>query len=114
MRYDLDDATARRRCAAALATHPSTGRFVALAVAPGDPMADLARTGGRTGFAGAVGADAPPDYRRYEAASLFFLVVDRSTGLPAGAARVIDGGGRTLDDAPGRTGRDLSDIARVH
>lgn len=117
MPYDLDDATLRRRCAAALATHPSTGRFVALAVAPGDPMADLARTVERTVFEESFGTDAATmtrEYGPYEHASIFFLVIDRSTGLPAGAARVIDGGGKTLDDAPDRIGRDLSDIARVH
>jgi len=41
-------------------------------------------------------------------------VIERRTGAPAGAARVIDGGGKTLDDAPDVIGVDLSTIAEKH
>ena len=117
MSYDLDRETLGRRCAAALAAHPSTGRFVALAVAPADPLADVARTVERQVFEESFGNDATTmaaEYGGYEDDSIFFLVLDRRTGLPAGAGRVIEGGGKTLDDAPDRIGRDLSVIAAAH
>lgn len=97
-----------RRCAAALAAHPATGRFAALAVATSDPMADVARMVERQIL------PAAPDYDDHESRSLFLLVLDRETGLPAGAGRVVEGGGRTLDDAPGHIGRDLSAIVNAH
>jgi hypothetical protein len=59
-------------------------------------------------------ADMAAEYRRYETDSLFFIVLDRRTGLPAGAARVIDGGGKTLDDAPDRIDTPLSTIVAEH
>ncbi len=116
-RYDLDERTLGRLTAAALAAHPSIGRFAALAVGPGDPLADVARTVERQVFEQAFGNDAATmaaEYRDYEENSLFFLVLDRRTGSPAGAGRVIDGGGKTLDDAPGCIGRDLSAIVAAH
>ncbi|GAA2640583.1 hypothetical protein [Paractinoplanes durhamensis] len=118
MSYDLDEPTVRQRTAAALAAHPSTGsRFVALAVSSASPMADVARTLERQVFEESFGNDAgqmAAEYRRYEDDSLFFIVLDRRTGMPAGAARVIDGGGKTLDDAPERIGTSLSAIVTVH
>ena len=116
-RYDLDEGTVRRFTAAALAAHPSAGRFAALAIGPADPMADVARTVERQVFEEAFGNDTTTmaaEYAGYEPGSLFFLVMDRRTGLPAGAGRVIDGGGKTLDDAPACIGRDLSAIAAAH
>lgn len=118
MSYDLDETTVRRRVAAALATHvTATGRFVALAVGPASALADVARTVERQVFEETFGMDADTmveEYRAYEQASLFFVVLDRKTGLAAGAARVIDGGGKTLDDAPDRIDTPLSAIVAVH
>ncbi|MFI5895508.1 hypothetical protein ACIA5D_35975 [Actinoplanes sp. NPDC051513] len=118
MPYDLDEPTVRKTVAAAFASHADrTGRFLALAVASSSPLADVARTVERQVFEESFGNDAATmagEYRRYEHDSLFFLVLDRRTGLPAGAARVIDGGGKTLDDAPGRIDADLSTIVSLH
>jgi hypothetical protein len=88
----------------ALAAHPSTGRYLALAVGPHDLMADVARTIEQREI----------DFGGYEDESIFLLVLDRETGMPAGAGRVIDGGGRTLDDAPDLTGFPLSSLVRAH
>ena len=115
--YDLDEARLARHCTAALAAHRSAGRFVALAIGPADPLADVARTVERQIFEESFGNDAATmthEYGRYETDSLFFLVLDRHTGRPAGAGRVIDGGGKTLDDAPDAIGRDLSAIVEAH
>src|SRR4051794_33269576 len=91
--YDLDETTMRRLIAGALATYRERpGRFLALAVAAASPLADVARRVERMVFKQPFERDAqtmPPEYRRYEDDSLFFLVLDRRTGLPAGAARVI-------------------------
>jgi hypothetical protein len=118
MAYDLDEIAVRRLTAVALTTHADRpGRFLALAVASTSPLADVARTVERQVFEESFGNDSgtmAAEYRRYEDDSLFFLVLDRSTGLPAGAARVIDGGGKTLDDAPARIGTDLSAIVALH
>lgn len=102
--YDLADSVVRGLCAMALAAHPSTGRFLALAVGPRDLMADVAR--------GVERREA--EFGRYEDESVFLLVLDRQTGMPAGAGRVIDGGGRALDDAPEYTGFPLSSMVRTH
>ena len=117
MCYRLDEGTVRRLVANALADHPSTARFVALAVGPASPLSDVARTVERQVFEESFGMDADAmvaEYRRYEDDSLFFLVLDRRAGLPAGAARVIDGGGKTLDDAPEQIGVPLSAIVAEH
>lgn len=117
MTYALPAADLALRCAAALGAHPSAGRFVALAVGPSDPLAGVARTVERQVFEQSFGNDAAEmaaEYGPYEEASLFFLVLDRRTGLPAGAGRVIDGGGKTLDEAPDLIGKDLSEIVAGH
>ena len=118
MTYDLDDTAVRRLTAAALSTYRDRpGRFLALAVATTSPLAGVARTVERLVFEETFRMDAATmvaEYRRYEDDSLFFLVLDRRTGRPAGAARVIDGGGKTLDDAPGRIGVELSTIVARH
>jgi hypothetical protein len=109
--YDLDEETVRRRAAKGFADHATrTGRFLALAVGPGTPLADVARTVERQ----VLGEPMAAEFRRHEDDSLFFLVLDRRTGLPAGAARMIDGGGRTLDAAPDRIGLPLSAVVAVH
>jgi hypothetical protein len=102
--YDLADSVVRGLSAMALAAHPSTGRYLALAVGPRDLMADVARTIEQREI----------DFGGYEDESIFLLVLDRETGMPAGAGRVIDGGGRTLDDAPELTGFHLSSMVRSH
>jgi hypothetical protein len=110
---DSQPATISRLVAAAIAAHPSEGRFVALAIRSDDPLADVARVV----FAESSGSDTATlirEYVEYRSASLFFLVMDRKTGRPAGAGRVVEGGGRTLDDAPDRIGRDLSAIVAAH
>jgi hypothetical protein len=117
MSYRLDAAVVRQRTAAALATHTSPARFVALAIGSASPMADVARDLERQVFEESFGNDAGEmarEYRRYEDDSLFFLVLDRRSGMPAGAARVIDGGGKTLDDAPGLIDTGLSTIVTLH
>lgn len=98
----LDAKAVARHCAAALAMHPTPGRFAALVVGPTDPTADVVRT------------LAPSTAVEHDVNSIFTLVLDRQTGLPAGVGRVVRGGGRTLDDAPERIGRDLSDIVEAH
>jgi N-acyl-L-homoserine lactone synthetase len=118
MSYDLDEGTVRRLVATALAAYPTaTGRFLALAVGPATPLADVARTVERQVFDETFELDAATmttEYRRYESDSLFFIVLDRKTGLPAGAARMIDGGGKTLDDAPDLIDVPLSTIVALH
>jgi hypothetical protein len=118
MAYDLDETTVRRLVADALATHTAPkGRFVALAVGPASPLADVARTVERQVFEVEFALDAATmtaEYGRYESDSIFFVVLDRRTGLPAGAARMIDGGGKTLDDAPDIIGTPLSTVVAAH
>lgn len=117
MTYALPTAEIRARVAEALATHPSAGRFVALAVGTADPLAGVARTVERQVFEESFAMDAAvmaTEYGPYESGSLFFVVLDRETGLPAGAARVVEGGGKTLDDAPDHIGADLSAIVEAH
>lgn len=106
--YELDDRALARHCAAALAAHPTTGRFVALALGPTDPTADVVRT------VESQLQPSGPGYHEHDQHSIFLLVLDRRTGLPAGAGRVVDGGGRALDDAPEQIGRDLSAIVDAH
>ncbi|MFC3990782.1 hypothetical protein, partial [Actinoplanes siamensis] len=117
MSYALDDATLRQLCAQALSGHTSPNRFVALALATTDPMADVARTVERMVFEESFGLDATAmlaEYGPYEQHSYLFLILDRETGMPAGAARAIEGGGKTLDDAPELIGRSLSEIVDMH
>jgi hypothetical protein len=115
--YDLSESEMRMRAEAALFGYPTGGPFIALAVRHDDLLADVARTVERKVFEESFGLDAAvmtAEYAAYEQDSLFFLVLDRHTLLPAGAARVIDGGGKTLDDAPGAIGVDLSTIVATH
>ncbi|OJF11971.1 hypothetical protein [Couchioplanes caeruleus] len=117
MSYALDDDTLGDLCAEALSEHASENRFVALALATHDPLADIARTVERIVFEESFGLDEAAmvaEYTPYEEQSYFFLVLDRETGLPAGAARAIEGGGKTLDDAPGLIGVSLSEIVDAH
>ena len=115
--YELRESEIRALGAGALDTYPSNGPFVALAVRTDDPLADVARTVEREVFQESFGNDAATmtaEYGPYEKDSLFFLVLDRRTAMPVGAGRVIEGGGKTLDDAPDRIGADLSTIVAAH
>lgn len=115
--YSLSESECRARGLAALYAYPSDGPFVALAVRPDDLLADVARTVERRVFEESFSLDADvmtAEYAAYERDSIFFLVIERHTGAPAGAARVIDGGGKTLDDAPDAIGVDLSTIVEKH
>jgi len=115
--YALDDRPVRALAAHALAGHPSGARFVALALRPDDPRADLARTLERQVFEEAFGNDTATmtaEYGPYEESSLFFLVLDRRAGRPVGAGRAIEGGGKTFDDAPGHIGTGLGEIIAAH
>jgi hypothetical protein len=115
--YELRESEIRALGAGALDAYPSGGSFVALAVRTDDPLADVARTVERQVFEESFGNDATTmtaEYAAYEKDSLFFLVLDRRTAMPVGAGRVIEGGGKTLDDAPDRIGVDLSTIVAAH
>jgi hypothetical protein len=57
------------------------------------------------------------EYGPYESRSLFFVVLDRKRGVPAGAARVIEDHGtrvKTLDDVPAHLGVPLRRIVAAH
>jgi len=115
--YQLPESEIRALGAAALDKYRSNGPFVALAVRTDDPLADVARTVERQVFEESFGNDAAAmtaEYGPYEKESLFFLVLDRRTAMPVGAGRAIEGGGKTLDDAPERIGEDLSAIVAAH
>jgi hypothetical protein len=120
--YDLDATEVRRRAAAALAAHPGPrgGRFLTLVVGPAHPMADVGRAVERQVFEEAFGNDAAvmtAEYGPYEERSLFFVVLDRRRGVPAGVGRVIHDEGprvKTLDDAPAHIGRPAPEIMAIH
>jgi hypothetical protein len=121
VRYDLDAAMVRRLTGDALAAHPGPGRFVSVVVGPDEPLADVGRTVEREVFEAAFGNDAEVmgrEYAAYESRSLFFVVLDRRHGMPAGVSRIIedDRGVRvkTIDDAPAHIGRDVDAIVAAH
>ena len=119
-RYDLDAAQMWHLTAEFLATHPGTGDFVSVVVGPDEPLAAVGRAIERTVFEQAFGNDAAvmaAEYGRYEARSLFFVVLDRRRGVPAGVARVIAGGPRdmkTIVDAPAIIGHSADEIIAAH
>jgi hypothetical protein len=118
--YALDAGEVRRRTADALAAHPGTGRFVALVVGPDEPLADVGRALERRIFEEAFGNDTAvmaAEYGPYERKSLFFVVLDRKRGVPAGVGRVIEDDGpyvKTIVDAPAHIGRPVAEITAVH
>ncbi len=118
--YALDAAEVLRRTARALAAHPGHGPFVTLVAGPDTPLADVGRALERRIFEEAFGNDAAvmaAEYGPYEDRSLFFVVLDRRRGVPAGVGRVIADDGprvKTLDDAPAHIGRTTAEIAAVH
>lgn len=121
VRYDLDDAGMRRITAEFLAAHPArTGRFVTAVVGPDNDLARVGRALERRVFEESFGNGADvmaAEYGRYEANSLFFVVIDRRRGVPAGVARMIESNGagvKTIDDAPDHIGVDLDTILAAH
>ncbi|MFI7602956.1 hypothetical protein [Actinoplanes sp. NPDC049681] len=120
-RYELSPAQARRVTAEFLAAHPTPrGRFVCAVAGPDTPLADVGRALERQVFQHTFGNDAAvmaAEYGPYEANSLFFLVIDRRRGVPAGVARMIESTGRgvkTIDDAPEHIGVDVETILAAH
>ncbi|MEV6600925.1 hypothetical protein AB0M36_29370 [Actinoplanes sp. NPDC051346] len=119
-RYELSPETARRVVTEFLAAHPGRGRFVSAVVGPDAPLADVGRALERQVFEHAFGNDATvmaDEYGAYEANSIFFVVLDRRRGVPAGVARMIESTGRgvkTIDDAPRLIGVGTDDILAAH
>lgn len=119
--YDLDPLEIERVSVEFLAKHPDpTGQFVAVVVGPRHPLAAVARAIERQTFEESFGNDASTmaaEYGPYEEKSLFFLVLDRRRGLPAGAGRVIEGRGaevKTVRDATAHIGVDTTGILATH
>jgi hypothetical protein len=119
-RYDLDPAAMLRITAEFLAAHPTDGRFVTAVVGPDSDLAAVGRALERQVFSEAFGNDAAvmtAEYGPYEASSLFFVVIDRKRGVPAGVARMIESRGagtKTVDDAPQHIGVDVGTILTAH
>jgi hypothetical protein len=119
-RYDLGPAAVRRITAAFLAAHPGGGRFVTAVAGPESDLAAVGRSLERQVFEETFGNDSAvmtAEYGPYEAASLFFVVIDRRRGVPAGVARMIESrgaGAKTVDDAPRHIGVDVPTILAVH
>lgn len=119
-RYHLDPLVMSRIVSRALAEHPGTGRYAGFVVGADDPLADVARAVEREVFEAAFGNDAAvmtTEYGPYENRSLFFVVLDRRRGVPAGAARVIEDHGvrvKTLEDAPAYLGMPPDRIVAAH
>jgi hypothetical protein len=119
--YDLDPLEIERVSVEFLAKHPDpTGQFVAVVVGPRHPLAAVARAVERQTFEETFGNDSATmtaEYGPYEEQSLFFVVLDRRRGLPAGAARVIEGRGaevKTVHDATTHLGIDTTGILAAH
>ncbi len=118
--YALDAGEVLRRTADALAAHPGAGRFVTLVVGPDEPLADVGRALERRIFEETFGNDAAvmaAEYGPYERQSLFFVVLDRKRGVPAGVGRIIEDDGprvKTIVDAPAHIGRSVQEIAAIH
>jgi hypothetical protein len=119
--YDLDTREIERVSVEFLAKHPDpAGRFVSVVVGPGHPLAGVGRAVERQTFDEAFGNDAgtmAAEYGPYEKQSLFYLVLDRWRGMPAGVGRIIEGTGggvKTIDDAPTHIGGDPAGIMAEH
>jgi N-acyl-L-homoserine lactone synthetase len=119
-RYDLDPAAVQRITTEFLAAYPTGGRFVTAVVGPDSDLAAVGRTLERQVFEETFGNDATvmaAEYGPYEASSLFFVVIDRKRGVPAGVARMIESRGagvKTVDDAPQHIGADVATILAAH
>jgi hypothetical protein len=119
-RYDLGRAARRRITTEFLAAHPTHGRFVTAVVGPDSELASVGRDLERQVFQASFGNSAAmmaAEYGPYEASSLFFVVIDRKRGVPAGVARMIESNGRgakTIDDAPRHIGVGVATILAEH
>jgi hypothetical protein len=119
-RYDLGRGARRRITAEFLAAHPTHGRFVTAVVGPDSDLASVGRDLERQIFSESFGNNAAvmaAEYGPYEASSLFFVVIDRKRGVPAGVARMIQSRGagtKTVDDAPKHIGADVETILAAH
>ena len=84
---------------------PEKYRYVGVEIAGGSPFSNIARHIERVVFDASFGNDAAQmtaEYGPYEAGSVFFVSIDRSTGTPSGALRIIGNtprGFKTLNDA---------------
>jgi hypothetical protein len=119
--YELSPLEVERITVGFLANHPDpTGRFICAVVGPDHPLARVARTVERQIFEEAFGNDAATmaaEYGPYEDRSLFFVVLDRRRGAPAGMSRIIEATGaglKTIDDAPAYIGGDVASIMAAH
>ena len=119
--YDLDPLEIERVSVEFLAKHPDpTGQFVAVVVGPAHSLAAVGRAVERQIFDESFGNDSgtmAAEYGPYENESLFFVVLDRRRGLPAGVARIIEGRGtevKTIRDAPAHIGVDPTGILAAH
>jgi len=119
--YDLDALEIERITVEFLAKHPDPiGQFVSVVAGPEHPLAAVARAVERQIFEEAFGNDADTmaaEYGPYENRSLFFVVLDRRRGMPAGAGRIIEGHGaevKTIHDAPAYIGVDTEAILAAH
>jgi len=119
--YDLDVLEIERITVEFLAKNPSpVGQYVCAVVGPEHPLAGVGRAVERQIFEEAFGNDAgtmATEYGPYESKSLFFVVLDRRRGMPAGAGRIIEGHGgevKTIHDAPAHIGVDTTGILAAH
>jgi hypothetical protein len=119
-RYALGRGARRRITAEFLAAHPTDGRFVTAVVGPDSELASVGRDLERQIFEETFGNSAAvmaAEYGPYEASSLFFVVIDRKRGVPAGVARMIESRGpgtKTVDDAPQHIGTGVETILAAH
>ncbi|WP_067500914.1 hypothetical protein [Actinoplanes sp. TFC3] len=95
-------------------------RFVCVVTGPASELADAGRELERRIFDSTFGNDEQvmqAEYSPYELNSLFFVVLDRRRGVPAGVARMIEStgaGNKTIDDAPAHIGVPLQEILARH
>jgi len=107
--YDLTSSAMNRLTRQLMREYPATGtgRFSAYSIPDSSPYSDLARSIERRVFEpffGSSPAVMNEEYRRYEAHSMFLLVVDRELSQPAGTLRVImnsENGLKSLNDIQG-------------
>ncbi|TFD77708.1 hypothetical protein [Cryobacterium fucosi] len=84
---------------------PAKYRYVGIEIAGDSPFSNIARHIERVVFEESFGNDAAQmtaEYGPYEAGSVFFVSIDRSTEMPSGALRIIGNsprGFKTLNDA---------------
>ncbi len=84
---------------------PEKYRYVGIEIAGGSPFSNIARHIERVVFEASFGNDTAQmtaEYGPYESASVFFVSIDRCTGMPSGALRIIGNsprGFKSLNDA---------------